>query len=255
MCRHFAYLGPPATLRSLIIEPSRGLYRQSWAPRCQEHGTINADGFGVGWYAGGDPFPARYRRCVPIWTDPSFEDVARVTASGAVLAAVRDATPGTAHGEAAVAPFASGRWLFSHNGRVNGWPGSPEVTKLAGTLGTGSLLSLEAHVDSALLWAMALERLRAGLAAAPALASVVTDLAAAGVTGRFNFLLTDGESLAATAAGDTLWYLQGRDATWVASEPCDDSPDWVRLPEGHTLTATAGHVSVFDIDERIVNCE
>ena len=43
-------------------------------------------------------------------------------APAAVLAAVRDATPGTAQGEAAVAPFASGPWLFSHNGIVNGWP-------------------------------------------------------------------------------------------------------------------------------------
>ena len=51
MCRHLAYLGPPATLRSVIIEPPHGLYRQAWAPRLQRHGTVNADGFGVGWYA------------------------------------------------------------------------------------------------------------------------------------------------------------------------------------------------------------
>ena len=62
MCRHLAYLGPAATLRSVIIEPSHGLYRQGWAPRLQRHGTVNADGFGVGWYCDGDPEPARYRR-------------------------------------------------------------------------------------------------------------------------------------------------------------------------------------------------
>ena len=48
MCRHLAYLGPPVTLRSVIIDPPRGLYRQAWAPRMQRHGTVNADGFGVG---------------------------------------------------------------------------------------------------------------------------------------------------------------------------------------------------------------
>ena len=89
MCRHLAYLGPAATLRSVIIDPPHGLYRQAWAPRLQRHGTVNADGFGVGWYAPGDPDPARYRRAEPIWGDESFADVARVTRSSAVLAAVR----------------------------------------------------------------------------------------------------------------------------------------------------------------------
>ena len=37
MCRHLAYLGPATTLRSVIIEPSHGLYRQGWAPRLQRH--------------------------------------------------------------------------------------------------------------------------------------------------------------------------------------------------------------------------
>ena len=67
MCRHMAYLGPPASLRDLIIEPPYGLARQAWAPRRQRYGVMNADGFGVGWYADGDPLPARYRRSGPIW--------------------------------------------------------------------------------------------------------------------------------------------------------------------------------------------
>src|ERR1700730_14072793 len=122
MCRHLAYLGPPASLRSLLIAPPHSLYRQAWAPRLQRHGTVNADGFGVGWYADGDQDPARYRRGVPMWADPSLPDIARVTRSRAVLAAVRSATPGTAVGEQAAAPFGDGRWLFSHNGSLEGWP-------------------------------------------------------------------------------------------------------------------------------------
>ena len=122
MCRHLAYLGPPVPLRTVLTDPPHSLYRQAWAPRMQRHGTVNADGFGVGWYADGDPVPARYRRAVPIWGDPSLPDLARVTRSGAVLAAVRSATPGTALGESAVAPFGSGPWLFSHNGVLDGWP-------------------------------------------------------------------------------------------------------------------------------------
>jgi len=127
MCRHLAYLGEAATLRSVLMDPPHSLQVQAWAPRRQRHGTLNADGFGVGWYADGDPVPARYRRARPIWSDPSFADLARVTRSRAVLAAVRSATPGTEAGEAAAAPYAAGRWLFSHNGALSGWnqpPGS-----------------------------------------------------------------------------------------------------------------------------------
>src|SRR5690349_24282009 len=108
MCRHLAYLGPPASLQELLVDPPYGLVRQSWAPRRQRFGTVNADGFGVGWYAPDDPVPARYRRAVPIWADRSFADLARVTRTGAVLAAVRSATAGTAPDESAAAPMAHG---------------------------------------------------------------------------------------------------------------------------------------------------
>ena len=53
MCRHLAYLGPPVPLRALLFDPPHSLVRQSWAPRdMRGGGTINADGFGVGWYPG-----------------------------------------------------------------------------------------------------------------------------------------------------------------------------------------------------------
>lgn len=65
MCRHIAYLGPPVALGETLVQPPHALYRQSWAPRRQRNGTVNADGFGVGWYADGDPVPARYRRGKP----------------------------------------------------------------------------------------------------------------------------------------------------------------------------------------------
>lgn len=250
MCRHLAYLGPPATLRSVIIDPPHGLYRQAWAPRLQQHGTVNADGFGVGWYAPGEPDPARYRRAEPIWADESFADLARVTRSSAVLAAVRCATAGTAPGPASVAPFASGRWLFSHNGVVDGWPES--VAGLAATLPAALLLGLEARVDSALLWALVLHRLAAGLGPAEALADAVRALRADSVTGRFNFLLTDGQVIAATAVGDSLWYRSGP-AVIVASEPGDAESGWSEVPGDSVLTATAGCAQVTGLtsNERI----
>jgi glutamine amidotransferase len=240
MCRHLAYLGPPATLRSVLIDPPHGLYRQSWAPRRQRHGTINADGFGIGWYADGDPVPARYRRGVPIWGDPTLPDIARVVRSTAMLAAVRDASPGTATGEQAAAPFAADQWLFSHNGRLAGWPESAAVHVPAARI----LPSLEAMVDSAFLWALVLERLQAGAAMDTALAATITAIESVGGTGRFNFLLTDGASIAATAWGDTLWYRRSGASVVVASEPGDDDPGWTEVPDRHSLTATPSEVSV-----------
>lgn len=241
MCRHIAFLGQPTTLAELLLLPEYGLLRQSWGPRRQRFGTVNADGFGVGWYAPGDPVPARYRRAVPMWTDASFADVARVTQSTAVLAAVRSATAGTSQDESAAAPYADGRWLFSHNGRIDGWPGQLET--LAAKLPPSRLLSLEAQVDSAFLWALVLDRLAAGDAPDVALARTVADVLAAS-TGRLNLMLTDGVVIIATALGDTLFWRTGADGTTVASEPSTDHADWHEVPDNSLIIATRSSTEV-----------
>ena len=137
MCRHLAYLGPQVSLARLVLTPAHGLYEQSWAPRRQTHGVVNADGFGLGWYparpeagevnaagaAGAEP--ARYRRAIPIWTDQNLPELAGAIRSHAVLAAVRSATAGTGQEETAAAPFRDGRFLFSHNGAVPDWTHLP----------------------------------------------------------------------------------------------------------------------------------
>jgi glutamine amidotransferase len=67
------------------------------------------------------------------------------------------------------------------------------------------------------------------------------------VTGRFNFLLTDGHVIAATAAGDTLWYRGGTQVV-VASEPGDDAPGWVEVPDNTIVSATPQQVSVTQLN-------
>ncbi|MEU5217121.1 ergothioneine biosynthesis protein EgtC [Streptomyces sp. NPDC020807] len=247
MCRHVAYVGEPVALGELLVRPPHALLRQSWEPRTQTSGVVNADGFGVGWYAEGDPVPARYRRTGPIWADLSFHDLARVVRTGAFLGAVRGATVPGADGEAAASPFAAGPWLFSHNGAVPGWPGS--LTPPAATLSAGELLRLEARTDSALVWALVLHRLRAGDAPGTALADTVREVAEAAPGASLNLLLTDGTTVAATAWGNSLWYLTGPDRVVVASEPYDDDPRWREVP-GHTLvTADRADVTLTPLKE------
>jgi gamma-glutamyl hercynylcysteine S-oxide hydrolase len=239
MCRHLAYVGAPVRLGELLADPPHSLVAQSWRPRRQTEGVVNADGFGVGWYVDGHPEPARHRGAGPIWADETFADLARVIRTTALLAAVRSATPGTAPGTAAAAPFRSGRWLFSHNGRIMGWPKASAA--LAATVPPERLLGLEARTDSALLWAATLERLEAGVAPAEALADVVHQASADGEA-RLTLLLTDGEVIAGTRYGPGLSWRSGPDGVVVASEPYDDDPGWVDVPDRHLVVATAHEV-------------
>jgi glutamine amidotransferase len=236
MCRHLAYLGPPITLSRLLFEPPHSLCHQSWAPRdMRGGGTINADGFGAGWYTPAGPI--RYRRHPPMWSDTTLPTLAASVTAGAMLAAVRSATVGMPVMETACAPFGSGPWLFSHNGRIAGWPRS--VAKLAAALPVEDLLTLEAPTDAALLWALVHDRLRSSVPAPAAVTSVLADVLVAAPSSRLNVLLTDGSTLVATTAGHALSVLRGADFVLVASEPLDDDPAWQPVPDRTLLVASA----------------
>jgi glutamine amidotransferase len=208
-----------------VLDPPYGLERQSYAPRRQQRGLMNADGWGVGFYADGQPEPVRWRSARPLWGDASFASVAPVLRSGAVLAAVRSATPGMPMDESAAAPFTDGRWLLSHNGRV-----------------TSSVLparhDAESVCDSALLAAHV-------FAEGPErVVETVRDVAAADPDATLNVLLTDGTRITGISWGDPLSYLVAPDGVVVASEPYDDDPRWVDVPDRRLVEVTAAGVSV-----------
>ena len=237
MCRHLAWVGASRTLAEIVLDPPYGLLRQSYAPREQRHGTVNADGFGVGWYAPAErPEPARYRRGQPLWTDSSFASLAAVVKSGCVLAAVRSATHPFPSEESGAAPFTAGRWLFSHNGALDDF--GRVAPQLRARLPAGVSAAVEAPTDSALLWTLARHLLEDGRPPADALAGVVAEVVAV-TGGRLNLLLTDGHTVAATRWGDTLYTRTSGDGVLVASEPSDDGGDWVAVPDRSVLVATA----------------
>jgi glutamine amidotransferase len=75
-----------------LLEPEHGLIVQSYAPRRQAHGRMNAEGWGAGFFAASRPEPARRRSSRPLWAVASSASVTRVVASSSyVLAAVRSA--------------------------------------------------------------------------------------------------------------------------------------------------------------------
>ncbi|MET9070404.1 ergothioneine biosynthesis protein EgtC [Streptosporangium sandarakinum] len=266
MCRHAAWLGAPRPLSSLIHEPEHGLLRQSYAPRMQCHGRVNADGFGMGWYDGSLPEPVRYRRAVPMWTDANLPALARAARSGCLLAAVRTATVGMPIEETATAPFTDGPWLLSHNGRV----ARDALRDLAD--------DAPSACDSAWVAAAVFARRREGRPLGESLAEVVVHAGTKDPGARLNLLACDGTALAATTWGDTLFLrvdLPGPDlphprpslpglslsgpslpgsqpegsphaggGVLVASEPLDDRPGWRAVPDRHLLLVSAGGVEL-----------
>ena len=225
MCRHLAWLGAPRTLSELLLEPAHGLLVQSYAPRRQANGLMNADGWGAGFYAPSRPQPARWRSNRPLWGDASFASVAPTISSTCVLAAVRSATAGMPLEETATAPFTSGQWLLSHNGVVD-------------RAALGPHPDAESVCDSALLAAHLFH------VGPERVGDVVVELGTRDPTARLNVLLTNGRRVLATRWNDTLSVLSTDDGVVVASEPYDDDPRWQDVPEHHLVDVTTDAVTI-----------
>lgn len=223
MCRHLGWLGAPASVASLVLEPPHGLVVQSYAPRRQKHGLMNADGWGVGFFDG--DAPRRWRSAQPLWGDASFASVAPALRSHCIVAAVRSATVGMPIEPSASAPFTDGTWILSHNGVVD-----------RGVLPASR--SAESTVDSALLAALIFER------GVDLIGETVAEIGAADPNARLNLLAANGSRLLATTWGDTLSMLSRADGVVVASEPYDDDPAWQEIPDRHLVEVGPRHATI-----------
>ena len=133
MCRLTAYLGKPILAADLVTRPSRSVIRQSFDAReraggsgsnVYEIGALNADGFGLGWYADSDDndtSPCVYTEVGPAWNNRNLNRLARKISSNCIFAHVRAAGPGMGVCECSCHPFQSGRFLFMHNGNIGGF--------------------------------------------------------------------------------------------------------------------------------------
>ena len=259
MCRMVAYLGgPEVTLSSVVLEPEHSLLVQSYAPKEMMSGVVNADGFGVGWYvpwSGGEP--ALYRSDSPLWSDRGFASIAPRIRVRAIFAAVRSATSGLPVEESGTPPFASGPFMFAHNGAIEDFRRTA-MRPLRDALSDESYAGLLGTTDSETIFAGLLDRLReapgdlAGATAAT-VRHVSTVCGKLGIRATLNLAVTDGAAFtfscySTEGPGNSLYLIEDGKvfpgAAVVASERLDDDAGWRKVPDRHLLVVEEGGVSL-----------
>jgi predicted glutamine amidotransferase len=118
MCRWLAYTGSPVLLTDVLYTPVHSLIDQSLHSKLGAE-TTNGDGFGVGWYDA-TPAPGLFRSIEPAWNDQNLRELAGHVRSQAFFAHIR-APIGSAVQQTNCHPFRYGRWLWMHNGFIDGF--------------------------------------------------------------------------------------------------------------------------------------
>jgi predicted glutamine amidotransferase len=120
MCRWNAYFGEPLLIDELLYRTEHGLIDESLHSRMGAE-TTNGDGFGLGWYTSRNGrAPGRYRSVSPAWNDANLRDLAGHIESPLFLAHIRAAV-GSPVQQTNCHPFRHERWLFVHNGLLDGF--------------------------------------------------------------------------------------------------------------------------------------
>ncbi|MDA3919468.1 MAG: ergothioneine biosynthesis protein EgtC [Salinisphaera sp.] len=232
MCRIAAYRGPDITLADFLSTPPHSLARQSWDAREMASATVNADGWGAGWYAA-DGDPAVYRNTLPIWADGNTDALGRSLQAPLWMANVRSATPGLGTDHANTQPFAGNGLIFLHNGYIENF---------AQTLRAPMRADIDPAIEATIMGNTDSEYLFALLRSMPGsledkLAATVDQtmallLAHGKAKALLNMIVTDGQHLAYvrsaynTAAPSLYIHPCWQSATVVASEPFDNDGGW-----------------------------
>ena len=251
MCRLIAYMGAPLCPAHLVFGGEHSLYEQSWAPRELLTGSLNADGYGIVWYAGGRP--ARIAEARPIWYDTDLERTLSSLSGTCLVAALRNSTLGLPVDRASLLPLVFDRWTFVLNGFV------PEFRKrhmreLRRSLPDELYAELQGVSDSETLFLIAVAALRGGASLVEALETVVRVVRerVGKAEAQLNMVLSDGERLAAVRASTVLLtnslYVAKRppfapDGIALASEPPETSACWEAV-DGHSWIEIAPDGSV-----------
>jgi glutamine amidotransferase len=118
MCRWLAYSGSAVLLEELLYKPEHSLIVQGMHATLGAEPT-NGDGFGIGWYGDRDT-PGVFRSTEPVWNDRNLRDLAAHISSPRVFAHIRAAI-GSPVQQTNCHPFRHGRFLWMHNGYIDGF--------------------------------------------------------------------------------------------------------------------------------------
>ena len=255
MCRWLAYTGSPVLLTQVLYTPVHSLIDQSLHSRLGAE-TTNGDGFGVGWYdATGTP--GLFRSIEPAWNDQNLRELSGHISSHLFFAHIRAAF-GSAVQQTNCHPFRHGRWLFMHNGFIDGFAAIKRDLVLA--VDESLFPQIKGQADTEVLFYLALTF---GLAEDPPDA-VARAIGLVEARGRARGIAYPFQGTIATTDGESLWVFryssQGEsrslfftrdvrtlrqqypdreilrevsdDTRLVVSEPIGDLPGaWVEVPE------------------------
>ncbi len=120
MCRFLCYKGPEILLSDLLYRPKNSLILQSYKSK-ERTEPLNGDGFGVGWYAPDNSAPCLFTSITPAWSNENLQRLSDHIKSPCFFAHIRAASPGMKVSESNCHPFQHGRYLWMHNGTIEGF--------------------------------------------------------------------------------------------------------------------------------------
>jgi len=251
MCRLAAYLGPAIPLRQFLLEPPHSLYRQAREPQELLYTTLNADGYGFGWFSP-DGTPSTYTNPLPLWSDSNLPSLARTLSSPLWVAEVRSATEGNPVHQYNTQPFSDTTMLFVHNGFIQGFHEQVRPAILR-QLAPPVAATVHGNTDSEHLFAGLRQVMHDNPELQPAAAiSRLFALLRRMIGERpalLNLVISDGTRLYAARHGlnhdsPSLYYTTSDPlypgGQLVASERFSTHASWQPVPEHHILTLTPG---------------
>lgn len=242
MCRWLVWCGSePILLADLILSPAHSLIHQSFSggfhpgADCQNNMTLNADGFGVGWYT--KHGAAIFRSVTAAWNNRNLREMCSTIESQCIFAHVRAASEGGVISEQNCHPFRYGRLLFQHNGHIEAF--KTIKRRVMNSLRDDLFTWIEGTTDSEACFALVLNEIdpalltsgepippkvlqSALLNAIALLASFITEANIVDGFSTYNFALTDG-------------------VTVVVSRYCDKAP---RIPSPSLYYAFADNATL-----------
>lgn len=239
MCRLAAYIGPEINLAKFLLEPEHSLVKQAWAPKEMLEGTINADGFGIGWLS--ENTSCSYKNVLPIWSDTNLDSLGRSLTSHLWLANVRSATPGQGICESNTQPLINDNVMFTHNGCFTPFDVNVK-SHVLDILSNDTKTLINGDSDSIYLFALLQHHLMIENKIPNAIVKMMNDVKSIcddKVSALLNLIISDGNVMyacrhAINKTCPSLYYLLKEDSVTIASEPLDSHSDWLAFDE-HSL--------------------